>query len=635
VKESATRVHAETGERLDSQCEVLEAGLLGGRRSLLGLLLLVPAGLVWALAMVWPTVRLIVASLAQGDIITGAGSAYDSVFFPGYDGWVLRALSLWLLPLVVFVAVGLVVGWAGSRSGRRVRLVARCLLALPVVCFAPAVAVGAWLSSSAHAGAARPRPADIRLLVLVGAFGLVCSVGATVYLAAFHATRPYRTVVAVTGFAVLAFLALGVQEVNFPYVAQRMGVFVRVPASRASIEMGAGNFGVAAAHLVVMFGIAAVLGLAAVAVLIGTRTRLVADAGSGAVWRPPLRAGKAEGVLLAVVAVVLAATGYTLWPWLRSLFADGTPQGYHAGHVLTGSWLAPLPSVVACLVTALPAAFCIGALRPLGRRTELLLLPFAPWLFVGVAQVAVVHLVADSQGPLKGVQGLEALTQPVWLSVPALVFFSLLFRGQHAVHQAAVARGVPPGRALVEAYLRPVWPAVVLVALGMWVVEASDFAWPAFALSYSAEQAAATNVYARALGLVGREPAPSAGIVTPVAVVVLVMLVAVAAQSYLDRLTIRSRSCDAAVQPSTVYSDRRVPAQRTAQDRPPVAVATAPCPRGYRVILACAGLGLALALTAITASCAASGTGPESPSLPGVPGAPGVAPSRDSIIRGR
>jgi hypothetical protein len=569
----------------------------GGRRSLLSLLLLLPAGIVWILTMVWPVVRLFAASLSEGDLIRG-GAAYPSAFPPGYGASVARALSLWLVPLVVFVVVGLLVGWAGSRSGRQARITARCLLVLPLACFAPMVAVGAWESSGVT---------ESHLLLLAGTLGAVCAVGSLAYLAAFRAARPYQTAGVVTAVAVFAFFAIGIQDVSLPYLL-RTHAFIQVPASALVRELGIGNFGVSAAQTLGMVAIAGVLGLGAVALLIGTGTDLVAETATDS---PPTD-GNAKRALLGIVVVVLAASAYALWPWVGSLFAGSLP-GFSRDSVFADTWVAPLPSVVACLVTALPAAFCIGFLRPLGRRSDLLLLPFAPWLFVGVVPVAVMRLLTDARGPLKGMQGIEPMTQPIWLSVPVLVVLTLMFRGQSGTYQAAVAQGVPPSRALAETCVRPMWPAVALAGLVIWVVEACDFTWPATLLDFSSDLGTAPKVYADAL-LFTRVGSPSTRIVTPFVLIVVVLTIVVAAQSYLDRWIVRT-------QPLLSTAELRVPAQRVPQDPVPVAASR---PAAYRILGICAAAGLALSLIAVTLTFVTSGTGSQSPVLPNVASSPVV-----------
>src|SRR5436305_6059581 len=145
---------------------VAVAGRQGASR---GLLLVAPAGLVLLWAVAWPTLRLVLASLQPpvhahkpGAVIPGN---YWVAFWHGSGAYLPAGLWTAVPPLLVFLVVGGLGGWAASRAGRRARLVTRCLLALPMACFVPAVAGAAWLSD-------RPR-SYLGVALLVGTFGLM------------------------------------------------------------------------------------------------------------------------------------------------------------------------------------------------------------------------------------------------------------------------------------------------------------------------------------------------------------------------------------------------------------------------------------------------------------------------------
>jgi hypothetical protein len=270
--------------------------------------------LLWAEA--WPTLRLVLASLRPpvhayepGAVIPGN---YWVALWHGSGAYLPAGLWAAAPPLLVFLVVGGLGGWAASRAGRRARLVARCLLVLPMARFVPAVAGAAWLSD-------RPR-GYLGVALLVGTFGLMCGSGVMVYLAAVRGGR--RAVVLVSGLAVL--------------------------------------------------------GVAAVALLLAFRARLVV------LPRETLEAPGDRRVAVAVwlvVVVVLVACGYTLWPWLRGLFGGAEPAGYDAVRVVSATWLPVLPSTLVSVGVAVLAGFGIGALRPFGRCSE--------WAAAAVRPVAV------------------------------------------------------------------------------------------------------------------------------------------------------------------------------------------------------------------------------------------------------
>ncbi len=118
------------------------------------------------------------------------------------------------------------------------------------------------------------------------------------------------------------------------------------------------------------------------------------------------------------------------------------PDGFNAsvGKMLVNTWLPPLPVAVVGIGVAALAGFGIGALRPLGRRSELLLLPFAPWLFVGLGPL--LPHAANSLYSDAAAGGFAGLIPPVWLSIPALFLTTLFFRGQAA--RRAAAATLPP-----------------------------------------------------------------------------------------------------------------------------------------------------------------------------------------------
>jgi hypothetical protein len=214
--------------------------------------------------------------------------------------------------------------------------------------------------------------------------------------------------------------------------------------------------GTGAAQASILLAVLAVLGVAAwlLIFLTGLRVEVVPKASDrSAGW------GVATGLVL-LVALGMVAVG--LWPWLaHSVFGGGTaPDGPSTGRVYTNTWVPPLVSTVVGVGVAAVGGFAIGALRPLGRSSGLLLLPFAPWLFVGIAPLSVAHYrSADELGRLNTFLG---LIPPVWVVVPAL----FLFRG------LADRSGGRLGDTL-----RPALPMLGLVIGATWLVQAQDVTW--------------------------------------------------------------------------------------------------------------------------------------------------------------
>ena len=497
-----------------------------------GLLLIAPAVIVWLLGAVWPTVRLVWASFTDNaGVVDSADFSVVNYNFGRLGGPLATALSLVPLPLLLFVVVGLALGVTGRRVGGWGRLTGRMLVAVPAVCFVPAAAAISYLFARGVS--------DVRVLVVIGAFGFLVVTAATSYLAAFRGGR--RAVLVVTGFAVLAAVALAVQQFTIPYLADDEKYWTPVDDGALPVTQVFNDIfdvGAMAADLVVVSAIVAVLGVAAVVLLIGTGTRVAvasaapaaADGGTVAPHRG------ARWVYLGVATAVFVAGVLLLLPWLTRLSGPVLP---HDGlRVLANTWLAPLPTTVVALLVAVPAGFGIGAVRPFGARSEWLLLPFAPWLFVGVAPYALAAVLPDLTSRTGGA---VSLSSPMWFSVPALVLFTLLFRGQAPAYQRARAAGRPASGAFVEAYVRPLWPAVLLTGGVLWLMQANDFVWPKmaeFAIGPGAAAKGTTlNVYEKGVSW----SSDGTGVLTPVPMVLFALVVVVVAQFYLDRLAVATQ----------------------------------------------------------------------------------------------
>ncbi|HKN56622.1 MAG TPA: hypothetical protein VJX66_29305, partial [Amycolatopsis sp.] len=190
-------------------------------------------------------------------------------------------------------------------------------------------------------------------------------------------------------------------------------------------------------------------------------------------------------------------------------------------------WLPPLVSTTVGVGVALLAAVGIGAFRPLGRYSELLLLPFAPWLFVGTGPLLgsafsrMAH--ADQLGTFFG------LVPPTWVAIPVLFVATLLFRGQEARWRAE--RGD-----LARFLVLPVLPMVPLLFGAVWLWQSQDVLW-----QLAASNPERPTAPAFVPGYAGYVPGRTGiGLVLPAALLVVFALLAIAAQlAYLDRVAVR------------------------------------------------------------------------------------------------
>jgi hypothetical protein len=140
------------------------------------------------------------------------------------------------------------------------------------------------------------------------------------------------------------------------------------------------------------------------------------------------------------------------------------------GRLLANTWLPPLVSTAIGITLAAAAAIGIGALRPFGRRSEWLLLPFGIWLFVGSGPQ--LPFLVYAFGEVGVVNSALTLIPHTWVIVPALFVLTLLFRGQRARWDEVRAAGGRPsiGRMLVL----PALPMVVLLGGVAWLLQAQD-----------------------------------------------------------------------------------------------------------------------------------------------------------------
>lgn len=194
--------------------------------------------------------------------------------------------------------------------------------------------------------------------------------------------------------------------------------------------------------------------------------------------------------------------------------------------MLFNTWLPPLISTVVGVGVALLAGFGIGAVRPLGRWSELLLLPFAPWLFVGLGPLSLAGF--DRLRAAGQLNTFTALIPPTWLAIPALVIFTVLFRGL-ARNMLIMDRG---------AVLRAAAPMAVLVGGATVLVRAQDLSW-SYLVATDAEHLTGPLLAVRQLAELPASQV-SVGLVLPVVLVaVFAVGLGVLQLFFLDRVTLR------------------------------------------------------------------------------------------------
>lgn len=517
-----------------------------------GLLLVLPAGLLLLVSYVVPTVWTVWISLHETRPVRGTSrwvgaDNYTHLWDTGHLSSYGFTASTLVPPVLAVTLGGLLVAYLAHVAGRATRRGVRVALAAPMVALAPTAAALAWILDHGYTlGDGPVAPSQlVRWVLWLTLFGLLVGVSATVYLAALRGReRPGRwpAVLVAAALLVLATAAAGLQTFAYPWVLVRGGL---ERATTPLLEMYGFafqqlEFGVAAAAASVLLLVLGGLGLVAVGLAVLTRLRM--EVAAPAPERPYPTGARVAAALGAVVAVVvvLAVTGYGLWPWLRRLPDLASAEGWTAADTLrlqARTWLPALVGTSVGMLVAGLAAFGIGALRPLGRFSPVLLLPFAPWVFVGDGPLSLFGFRMLIEFEMLG--SFLAMVPPGWVVVPAVVLLTLLFLGQQGRWRWLRATGTPPGAALVRAYLLPGLPMVLLLGLATLLVRAQGLLWGLVSSLDPSRAGGSVWLFVQTTYFGGAADA-RVGVVYPLPVLLVFAVTLAALQvGYLDRLVLR------------------------------------------------------------------------------------------------
>ncbi|MEN3304036.1 MAG: hypothetical protein V7603_238, partial [Micromonosporaceae bacterium] len=511
------------------------------------LALVLPAFVSLIVAYGWPAVWTLRTSFQKVNILhPGAGGGfttrnYSSVFGAGLAGHFGFALSLAVVPLVVALLAAPLLAWAAHRGGRVARWVTRGVLALPLAAYAPTALALARLNSLSPEQRGADPATTVRSLYWWGTVGLVVALATTLYLAAVRQRGrrgAWPALAVAAGIAFAAVIAAAVQDFTYSYVSvggARGGATPIIDMYQDGFVRA--SFGTGAAAATVVLAVLCLLGLGATLVIVLSGLRLEFDDGVEPTVDPGTRV---VGMVLAAAVLLIVAflSIYGLAPLLGGIFGGGgsrPPLPASTATIEVNTWAPSLLTTLVAVTAAVAAAFGIGWLRPLGRHSPWLLLPFGPFLFVGMGPL-VLHGFASRQGS-GGLDTFLSLAPPAWIAIPALFVMALLFRGQAERADALRRQGRPP--ALARRFLLAL-PMLGLVFLATWVAHAQDLIWPLISVS-SAQRLTApvALVQARLQYAAGPGAAPY-DLVLPAAVFVLLLLLTVAAQLfYLDRVALR------------------------------------------------------------------------------------------------
>ncbi|WP_326553423.1 sugar ABC transporter permease [Micromonospora sp. NBC_01813] len=530
------------------------ARLGSGARIGIALALLLPALLALAWSYALPTLLAVRRSTTRDNLLAPpqdvGGANYQARLEQGFIGELGLALLLAVVPLVLALLVAPVLAALADRAGRRARLATRALLAVPVAGYAPVALLVGWRLDRIDPVSAVQQPAAALVaLSAVSGAGLIVAVATTAFLGTLRGRRrPVDALPAagvVGGLLLLGITATALQSFTAPLLISsatgRTPLAGSIAFAFARMELGLGSAGA-----VLLLGPLMLLGLAATALLLASRARIevaTADVDVPAQVQVPIGGDARTGGGGRPARIVLAVAGgvfvglllWGAWPWLRrSLRFTNDVAPFAAPDLsatLLWTWLPPLLSTVVAVGVAAVAGFAIGGLRPFGRFSELLLVPFAPWLFVGTGPLAIEsYLRTRDLGQLDTFLG---LVPPGWVSVPALFAFTLLFRGLEPRWRA----GGGFGRTMIA----PAAPMVVLAGLLTWLVGAGQVLWPWLVAQSPTTRPAPLEAFAQsAAGRVAADEL-ALGAVLPLPLMLLFLAAFVGLQlGYLDRLAIRT-----------------------------------------------------------------------------------------------
>lgn len=454
-----------------------------GLRVLFGWLLLIVPLVALAYAYVLPTIRAVDESTNAGNGFGPdggfvGGENYSKLF--GDQAFLEGVLTYGLIALgsaLSGAVVAFLVAWCVHLAGRGVRLAGRIIAVLAALSFAPVAWTVALKADEferfTQPGSQMAEAISVSSWVAVSS-GTVFGLGLLVGLAAFRGGadtgKRVGTVIAAAGLTGLAILAAGLQAYTFSALT---GLRPTSPLAHVyGISFRYADFGLGQAASVVVLVPLALLGLGAALLIIGARVRI--DIAPGPEQPRPFSAGPGIG---AIVLLALFATGtlMTLWPWLSRLTESSTAR-FEASTVLSNTWGTAALTTGIGFAAALAGAVAIGTLRPLGDKSLWLLLPFAPWLFVGSGPLALSNYLELRDAEEYGTY--LSLAPRAWIAVPALFLLTALFWGLENRRRAMLAADWPPGAANA-ALFRAGWPLAALVALAVLVANGQDSYWQA------------------------------------------------------------------------------------------------------------------------------------------------------------
>jgi len=473
-------------------------------RRILALVLMLPALAACGIHLLWPTITTFSLStqavhpmgnsepvgLLHYRELLSHPSLYSSLRFTG---------SLTLARVAVVAIFPPLLGVGAIALGRRGRRIVRLLLTVPISLCLPVIIATSWraylatgASPTAAGLLARPETAASTVVLvdalLVGA--MAAGIGFVAYSAALPGASDKRGVLGrpfllVWVISVATAIASGTQAFTFSQVLTGGGPALATQTlMRALYQQGFQRLDLGPASaigsllLLPLLLLSLLIGIAIVLSGVGLEERPESESGaepSGAAGRVALAVGLlgAGGLtLVAGLPLSQAITRGVDGGALAQLSAQYPPARIYATTLI--------PIVAGVFLTQLPLAYsagmAIGALRPLGRRSELLLLPFSPWLLVGVGPLAIALFLRARDVGLVGTS--LGLVPPLTMSVPLLFALTLYFRGRYPHWRRECLRGASPLPSFLRTVVVPSLPFTALVGLAAVFAHMGELLWP-------------------------------------------------------------------------------------------------------------------------------------------------------------
>ena len=234
------------------------------------------------------------------------------------------------------------------------------------------------------------------------------------------------------------------------------------------------------------------------------------------------------GVALGLALLVLVAFLVLAREWVSGLFASLPPSLSfdEALRIGVNTWVPPLLAVVAQVVAGGLAGFGIGWLRPAGRRSEWLLLLFAPGLFVTLTPLLIAKFVAATTA---GTFGERSLVPPLLVSIPLVYVFTFVAAGLRRGWDLNPAR---PGRVAVTGL-----SVVVVASVVSWVLQAQSITWNLVSTN-DPDQLSGPLALVRLASTLTDDGLPQQ-LATPIPLLAVLAAVAAVGMTGLDRLRLR------------------------------------------------------------------------------------------------